>query len=218
MQNDFLATGGYYDEKEWRTRATQGKLSPSDIDDLAQIYLHPPLRWKLRDRYDDFVRTVSEVAAIALHSGMTTIFVQATYNRVAAYRPPLFLQHPQRRDYACHPGSWGADFVTPIQTLITHDHAKVITKHTFDAFFETELRGFLRFKQIDTVYLAGVETNVCVLFTACSALSNGFTTIILTDCVTTSRMDVHEQALHIIEIAQGRLMSKQDFLARLTSA
>jgi hypothetical protein len=30
-------------------------------------------------------------------------------------------------------------------------------------------------------------------------------------------MDVHEKALQIIEIAQGRLMSKQDFLTLLAS-
>jgi hypothetical protein len=32
MQNDFLATGGYYDEKEKRARARQGKLSATDVD------------------------------------------------------------------------------------------------------------------------------------------------------------------------------------------
>ena len=56
---------------------------------------------------------------------------------------------------------------------------------------------------------------MCVLFTACSALSNGFNMSILVECVTTSHMDVHETALQIIEIAQGRLMSTPDFLTLL---
>jgi nicotinamidase-related amidase len=86
---------------------------------------------------------------------------------------------------------------------------------TIDAFFETELRSLLHFKQIDTLYMAGVETNVCVLFTACSALSNGFNTSILVERVTTSQMEVHESALQSIEIAQGRLMSTPDFLTLL---
>ena len=30
MQNDFLAKGGYYDEKAKRTHASQGKLSATD--------------------------------------------------------------------------------------------------------------------------------------------------------------------------------------------
>jgi nicotinamidase-related amidase len=215
MQNDFLAKGGYYDEKAKRSRAKQGKLSATDIDDLACVYLHPPTTCEIKEPYQGFVRTVTEVAGMALKKGMTTVFVQASYAHGSCYRPPLFLRDPQRQDYGCHPGSWGADFIEPIKQLVSQAQAKVIEKHTFDAFFETELRGFLRFKQIDTLYIAGVETNVCVLFTACSALSNGFNTIVLAECVTTSHMRVHEPALQIIEIAQGRLMSKQDFLTLL---
>ena len=56
---------------------------------------------------------------------------------------------------------------------------------------------------------------MCVLFTACSALSNGFDTIILAECVTTSQMDVHKKALQIIEMAQGRVISTRDFLKLL---
>ena len=215
MQNDFLAKGGYYDEKDQRTRTTHGKLSVTDIDHLAHVHLYPPPTCEIREAYQDFVRTVTEVAATTLKKGLTTIFVQAAYDPASCYRPPLFLRDPQRQDYGCHPGSWGADFVEPIKQLAAQAPAKVIEKHTFDAFFETELRGFLRFKRIDTLYVAGVETNVCVLFTACSALSNGFNTNILAECVTTSRMEVHEQALQIIEIAQGRLISTADFLTLL---
>jgi hypothetical protein len=77
MQNDFLAKGGYYDEKEKRARAKQGKLSATDIDDLARVYLHPPTKCEIREPYQDFVRTVTEVAATALQKGLTTVFVQA---------------------------------------------------------------------------------------------------------------------------------------------
>src|SRR6516162_11409782 len=48
---------------------------------------------------------------------LTTVFVQAAYDPDSCYRPPLFLHNPQRRDYGCHPGSWGADFVEPIKQL-----------------------------------------------------------------------------------------------------
>ena len=215
MQNDFLAKDGYYDEKAKRVHATRGTLSATDRHALARVYLHPPPRCEISDSYQDFVRTVTEVAATALDRGMTTVFVQAAYDPESCYRPPFFLRDPQPKDYGCHPGSWGADFVEPVKPLASHACAKIVEKHTFDAFFETELCGFLRFKQIDTVYLAGVETNACVLFTACSALSNGFTTIIVAECVTTSRMDVHEAALQIIEIAQGRVISTHDFLTLL---
>jgi nicotinamidase-related amidase len=215
MQNDFLAEGGYYAEKAKRVYATGRELSTTDKDALARVYLNPPHTCEISDRYQEFVRAVTDVADTAMNRGMTTVFVQAAYDPESCYRPPLFLNDPQRRDYGCHPGTWGADLVEPIKQLASRECAKIVEKHTFDAFFETELRGFLRFKHIDTVYIAGVETNVCVLFTACSALSNGFETIILAECVTTSEMRVHKEALQIIEMAQGRVISTRDFLNRL---
>jgi ureidoacrylate peracid hydrolase len=215
MQNDFLAQGGYYDEKAKRTQASQGHLSATDLDALARVYEHPPTRGAIREPYHDFVRTVTAVATQALTTGLTTIFVQAAYDPDACDRPPLFLHNPQRQDYGCHPGSWGADFVEPLKPLTAQAPAQGVAKPTFDAFFATELRSFLRGKQINTLYVAGVETNVCVLFTACSALSHGFKTSILVECVTTSHLEVHEAALQIIAIAQGRLMSTSDFLTLL---
>ena len=73
----------------------------------------------------------------------------------------------------------------------------------------------LRFEHIDTVYIAGVETNVCVLFTACSALSNGFETIVLEECVTSSEIRLHKEALQIIAMAHGRVISTGNFLRLL---
>ena len=212
MQNDFLAEGGYYAEKAKRVYAGGGELSAIDRDALARVYLHPPQTCVISDRYQEFVRAVTEVAEMAMNRGMTTVFVQAAYDPESCYRPPLFLGDPQRRDYGCHPGTWGGDFVEPIKQLASRGGARIVEKHTFDAFFETDLRGFLRFRHIDRVYIAGLETYVCVLFTACSALSNGFETNILAECVTTSEMRLHKEALQIIEMAQGRVISTQDFL------
>jgi nicotinamidase-related amidase len=213
MQNDFLAQGGYYDEITRLTSTKGGELSQKDIEVLAQLYLNPPSSCVIRDAYRDLVARVAEIAAAALARQMPTIFVHTAYDPASPHRAPLFIAAPERRDYACHPGTWGSEFVDPIKQLTSDRCAKVLEKHTFDAFFETQLRGFLRFHQIDTVYVAGVETNICVLFTALSALSNGFGTIILEDCVATSFPALHAPALRIIEVAKGRLMGQQAFLA-----
>lgn len=217
MLNDFLAQGGYYDEMA-RLRGTKnGELSQADIDALAKLYRQPPPSCVIRDGYQDLVTSVAEVAATALARQMPTIFVRTAYDPASCYRPPLFIAAPERKDYACHPGTWGAEFVDSIKRLASDRCAKVVEKHTYDAFFETELRGFLRFQHIDTLYLAGVETNVCVLFTALSALSNGFATVILEDCVATSLPALHAPALQIIEVAKGQRMRRQRFLAFLAS-
>lgn len=213
MLNDFLAQGGYYDEIARLTAAQGGELSQADIDTLTRLYEHPPTSCVIRDGYRDLIATIADVAAAALARQMPTIFVRTAYDPASCYRPPLFIAAPNRRDYACHPGTWGSELVDPIKRLAAERCAKIIEKHTFDAFFETELRAFLRFTQIDTLYVAGVETNVCVLFTALSALTNGFATVILEDCVATSVPALHEPALRIIEVAKGRRMGHRKFLA-----
>jgi len=213
MQNDFLARGGYYDEITRLKDEKGGELSQADIDTLGQLYRHPPQSCVIRDGYQELVSRVAEVAATALARKLPTIFVRTTYDPASFYRPPLFIAAPDRKDYACHPGTWGSELVEPIRRLVTDRCVKVVEKHTYDAFFETELRGFLRFHQIDTLYLAGVETNICVLCTALSALTNGFAAVVLEDCVGTSVPDLQGPALRIIEAAKGRRMSRQEFLA-----
>jgi nicotinamidase-related amidase len=215
MLNDFLAEGGYYDEIARRRDAKGGDLSPADIDALAQLYRRPPSSCVIRDGYQELVARVAEIAAAALSRRMPTIFVRTAYDPTSCYRPPLFIAAPDRKDYACHPGTWGAELVDPIKRLATDQRAKVVEKHTYDAFFETGLRGLLRFHHIDTLYVAGVETNVCVLCTALSALTNGFATVILEDCVATSLPALHAPALQIIEVAKGQRMGHRDFLAVL---
>ncbi len=215
MLNDFLAQGGYYDEISRRKGTKGGELSRADIDALAQVYRHPPPSCVIRDGYQDLAARVAEVAAAALARQMLTIFVRTAYDPASHYRPPLFIAAPGRQDYACHPGTWGAELVDPIKKLASDRFAKVVEKYTYDAFFETELRGFLRSHQVDTLYVAGVETNVCVLCTALSALSNGFATVILEDCVATSIPALHSPALQIIEVAKGQRMQLQRFLALL---
>ncbi len=215
MLNDFVAQAGYYDEITKLKRAKSGPLSQGDVDALAQLHRNPPASCVIRDGYQDLVTRVTAVATAALGRQMRTIFVRTGYDPKSRYRPPLFIAAPDRQDYACHPGTWGAELVDPFKRLAGDPFAAVIEKHTYDAFFETELRGFLRSHHTETLYLAGVETNVCVLCTALSALSNGFATVILEDCVATSLPALHEPALQIIEVAKGQRLSHQSFLALL---
>ena len=69
MQNDFLAKGGYYAEKAKRAYNAGGELTETDQHALACVYLHPPPACEISDKYQEFVRTVTEVADTALNAG-----------------------------------------------------------------------------------------------------------------------------------------------------
>ena len=59
----------------------------------------------------------------------------------------------------------------------------VIRKRQASAFFDTGLAGWLAFRRIDTVIVAGCTTSGCVRATVVDACSHDFRTIVVTDCV-----------------------------------
>ncbi len=77
-------------------------------------------------------------------------------------------------------GSWEADL---IDDLPTDDAAHVVEKHTYDAFYETELDGWLDARGIDDLLICGTLANVCVLHTAGSAGLRDYRPVIVTDAL-----------------------------------
>lgn len=51
---------------------------------------------------------------------------------------------------------------------------KIIRKRRYSAFFGTELDLYLREKGVDEIYLVGVCTNICVLYTAADGRNNSY--------------------------------------------
>ena len=56
----------------------------------------------------------------------------------------------------------------------------VLVKQSFDGFVGSALQDHLQGKRF--LLLAGLETSVCVLFTAASAIQNGFLVALVSDC------------------------------------
>jgi len=63
-------------------------------------------------------------------------------------------------------GSWEAEIV---DELPVEDGDHVVEKHTYDAFYNTELEGWLNARNIDDLVICGTLANVCVLHTGGSA-------------------------------------------------
>ena len=63
-------------------------------------------------------------------------------------------------------GTWEAELV---EELAVEARDLVVEKHTYDAFHETQLDGWLRAHGVDDLLICGTLANVCVLHTAGSA-------------------------------------------------
>src|SRR5215469_1091382 len=92
----------------------------------------------------------------------------------------------------------------------------VDTKKRYDCFQGTDLDILLRTHGINTVLITGINTNSCVLATACAANVRDYAVVVVEDCVDT--MDTpahHEAALLCLRTAFAHVLRSDEILAAL---
>ena len=77
-------------------------------------------------------------------------------------------------------GSWEAE---PVAELDPRERDLVVEKHTYDAFHETQLQGWLDAHGIKDLVICGTLANVCVLHTAGSAGLRDYRPILVEDAI-----------------------------------
>lgn len=100
----------------------------------------------------------------------------------------------------CIAGTPGSDIIAGIGY---EPGDKVIRKRRYSAFFGTDLDISLREKGVEELYLVGVCTNICVLYTAADARNLGYRVNIYRDGVASFAADAHEFALKEAESTLG---------------
>jgi nicotinamidase-related amidase len=77
-------------------------------------------------------------------------------------------------------GSWETELVGELDAREA-DH--VVVKHTYDAFYRTDLEGWLESHGIDDLVICGTLANVCVLHTAGSAGLRDYRPVLVEDAI-----------------------------------
>ena len=77
-------------------------------------------------------------------------------------------------------GSWETELV---EELAAREDDLVVEKHTYDAFHETQLDGWLEAHGIKDLVVCGTLANVCVLHTASSAGLRDYRPILVEDAI-----------------------------------
>lgn len=104
-------------------------------------------------------------------------------------------------------GSWETDIV---DGLDVRDADHVVAKHTYDAFYETELEGWLDAHGIDDLVFCGTLANVCVLHTAGSAGLRDFRPVLVDDAIGYIEEAHHEYALDHADWLFGEVAERAD--------
>jgi nicotinamidase-related amidase len=94
----------------------------------------------------------------------------------------------------------------------------LFTKRMPSAFFETPLRSYLTWHQVDTVVVTGGSTSGCVRATAVDSLSHGFRTIVPEECVADKHESYHFANLTDLQLKYADVVSAAEVLAWLAAA
>jgi nicotinamidase-related amidase len=104
-------------------------------------------------------------------------------------------------------GSSGAKLVDELDPM---EDELVVVKHTYDAFYQTQLEGYLDAHGIDDLVICGTLANVCVLHTASSAGLRDFRPVLVEDAIGAIEDHHHEYALEHAEFLFGELTTLDD--------
>ncbi|WP_225333116.1 cysteine hydrolase family protein [Halomicrobium urmianum] len=104
-------------------------------------------------------------------------------------------------------GSWEAELV---DELAPREEDLVVVKHTYDAFHETQLEGWLDAHGIDDLVFCGTLANVCVLHTAGSAGLRDYRPVLVEDAIGAIEDDHREYALDHAEWLFGEVTALDD--------
>lgn len=112
-------------------------------------------------------------------------------------------------DHYCIEGTPGAEIIPELLPR----RGPIIKKTKHSAFFETTLDETLRAAGVSDVYLAGLQTQICIMTTAADASFRGYRAIALRDCVVSTREESKEQALNWIAKYVGEVRTVDEVLS-----
>lgn len=171
---------------------------------------------------------INRLIGVGREAGMPIIHVDTVYE------PSLLGTHPfeqamlaakqsftphRQSNFANHksPGSPEAELI-PEMDVRPEDH-RVGSKRTFDMFFGTQLEILLRSLDIDTLLIAGCNTNTCVLASVYGAYVRYFKVVVFSDCVASAYgEDLHHFALSNIQRRLGWVLTVDELEEKLRSS
>ena len=112
----------------------------------------------------------------------------------------------------CMAGTSGVELAPPLEPQ-PEDY--VLTKRRYSAFVGTDLDLILRDNHVDTLFITGTKTNVCVRATAQDAFQNNYRVIVPRECVSTDKTHLHEANLEDIDKYMGRVVALEEALSLL---
>ncbi len=154
-------------------------------------------------------------AARAIRPALVKLLAQARKAQV----PVIYCQDahvptdPELKVWARH-GMFGTVGAQTDRALRHKPGEPMIPKHTFNAFFGTDLDEVLQEKKVDALFLTGVATEICIQQTAAEAFFRGYQVMIPKDATAGLTLQDHERALSYMKKTYGAKITDTPSLIR----
>lgn len=201
---------------------SNGSLDPKNtwllVIDVQNDYCHDrgsfgQSGFPLRDIQTMVPRLASFIGE-ARQAGVRVVFIRTEHGEWT--NSPIWVTRRARRagpkaPPICVEGSWGAEFyqVEPVPA------DRVVTKHRYSAFIDTELDLILRSHRAAHLLFTGVATNVCVESTLRDAFMKDYLVTLVEDCCAATTPEEHRGTIVNVSKYFGDVRSSRDVLAAL---
>jgi len=156
----------------------------------------------------DVIANAAALVTAFRKAGLPVVIV----NVIPAERPASW-----RADAKMPPMRWQKEWSDITPEIDVQDDDIVITKHTWNAFYDTALDDELKKRGITGIVLAGIATSIGVEGTARAAYERGYNITFANDAMSDMNEKAHENSLAVIFPRIGEVDSTQAIIAHLTN-
>jgi ureidoacrylate peracid hydrolase len=141
--------------------------------------------------------------------GLTIVYIRTTHSEWTDTPSWIYRTSQKGGLNTCREGTWGAELYEGIQPLPTE---RVVIKHRYSAFINTDLNTVLKARQIQSVLVCGVATNVCVETTARDAYMYDYYVTMIDDCSAAYEAKLHLGTLENMRRHFGLVASSREIM------
>jgi ureidoacrylate peracid hydrolase len=141
--------------------------------------------------------------------GATIVYIRTTHSEWTDTPSWIYRTSQKGGLSTCREGTWGAELFEGILPLPTE---RVVIKHRYSAFINTDLNTVLKARNIQSVLVCGVATNVCVETTARDAYMYDYYVTMIDDCSAAYETKLHLGTLENMRRHFGLVASSEEII------
>ena len=158
------------------------------VDMLKDTFQKHPNAYIVKEAFN-FVPTINRLASMFRQHDFPVIFSCDSFFQEDFIFKGKMKPHSIR-------GTEGAQV---IDSLDQDPRDFVSEKRRFSAFFKTDLDQTLRTFDVDTVFVVGLATHICILTTVLDAVASDFHAVLVKDCCAAPTREIHDSIIETYE-------------------